>query len=200
MLNKNKERGILFIILANIVFATLYYIANKSTSLDNLYSIPTIAVIILVQYIIFRISASKVKNAQSIEKYYYKVLISSIMVLIAIQFIILYSYFNAKIDSYKVVSLIISYMLIYIGNIMPQIKQNYIIGVRTKKALNNEYVWRKSNIVGGITLVITGVLLFVISLVLSGKCLILILLASVILWSVFNDFYINIYCKKNKIY
>ena len=108
--------------------------------------------------------------------------------------------FHHEIDSYKVASLIISYMLIYIGNIMPQIKQNYIIGVRTKKALNNEYVWRKSNIVGGITLVITGVLLFVISLVLSGKCLILILLASVILWSVFNDFYINIYCKKNKIY
>ena len=175
MLNKNKERGILFIILANLVFATSYYIANKSTSLDNLYSIPTIAVIILVQYIIFRISASKVKNAQSIEKYYYKVLISSIMVLIAIQFIILYSYFNAKIDSYKVVSLIISYMLIYIGNIMPQIKQNYIIGVRTKKSQNIEYVWRKSNIVGGKTLVITGVLLFVISLVISGKCLILIL-------------------------
>ena len=52
MLNKNKERGILFIILANIVFATSYYIANKSASLDNLYSIPTIAVIILVHYMV----------------------------------------------------------------------------------------------------------------------------------------------------
>ncbi|NLZ34881.1 MAG: SdpI family protein [Clostridiales bacterium] len=198
-MDKNKNRGILFIILANIVFAVSYYIANKNSSTSNLYATLIIAVSILIQYVIFRTYAGKAKDMAAIEKYYYKVLISSTIVLMTIQFVLLYSYFNAKIDSYKIVSIIISYMLIYIGNIMPQIKQNFIIGVRTKKALSNEKVWRKANTIGGISLVIVGTILFIICLFMRGKYLIVLLLVGVVLWSIINDFYISVYCKKNKI-
>jgi len=54
VLDKNKNRGILFIILANIVFAVSYYIANKNSSTSNLYATLIIAVSILIQYVIFR--------------------------------------------------------------------------------------------------------------------------------------------------
>lgn len=198
-MNKNKDRGLLFIILADIIFAFLYYVANKNSWIDKLYIIPAISVAILVVYMIFRLYASKSKDIMVIQKQYYKVLVSTIMVLIIIQFVVLYSYFNVGIDSYKIVSVVISYMLIYIGNIMPQIKQNSIIGVRTKKTLNNENVWREANRVGGISLVIVGTILFVVSLVMNGRLLILILLVGVVVWSLINDIYISSYCKKNNI-
>lgn len=198
-MNKNKDRGLLFIILADIIFAFLYYVANKNSWIDKLYIIPAISVAILVVYMIFRLYASKSKDIMVIQKQYYKVLVITIMVLIIIQFVVLYSYFNVGIDSYKIVSVVISYMLIYIGNIMPQIKQNSIIGVRTKKTLNNENVWREANRVGGISLVIVGTILFVVSLVMNGRLLILILLVGVVVWSLINDIYISSYCKKNNI-
>jgi len=199
-LNKNKERGLLFIVLANIIFAFLYYFFSKENAIDKLYVIPVISVTILVVYIIFRIYSDKYKEIVKVEKYYYKVIISTIIVLLTIQFVLLYNHFNVGIDPYKIVSLAISYMLIYIGNIMPQIKQNSIIGVRTKKALNNETVWKLANRIGGISLVIVGVILFIVSLVFRGKILIVILLAGIVVWSIINDIYIGFYCKRNKTY
>ncbi|MGG7178443.1 SdpI family protein [Clostridium paraputrificum] len=199
MLNRNKERGILLIILANMFFSVFYYMTYKSIMIDNLYYLPVISFIILIQYLVFRINRNRIKNKEILDKYYYKFLLISTVTLMIIQFVLLYNFFNTKIDSYKIISLVISYMIIYIGNIMPQFKQNSIIGIRTKKTLSNEKVWKEANVVGGITLVITGGILFILSLLLSGKSLIIILLISIIIWSFINDIYISIYCKKNKI-
>lgn len=46
---------------------------------------------------------------------------------------------------------------------------------------------------------ITGIILFVVSLVLSGKILILTLLVVLIIWSLINDIYSNHYCRSNRI-
>lgn len=135
-MNKNKDRALLIIILTNIIFTFIYYIVNRNSSVDKLYVIPVISIAVLIEYIVFKTCALREKEFNNIEKYYFKTLIISVTVLIVIQYILLYSYFNAGIDSYKLVSLLISYMLIYIGNIMPQMKQNSIIGIRTKKSFN----------------------------------------------------------------
>lgn len=199
MMNKNKDRGLIFIILGNIIFTLLYYYINRADSLDKLYVIPIISIVILFQYIIFRSFSNKLKNIDIIKKYYYKVLISSTALLIFIQFTLLYNYFDTEVDSYKIISLAISYMLIYIGNIMPQIKQNSIIGVRTKRALNDEMVWKSANRVGGISLVIVGVILFIVSLIMKGKLLIVVLLIGIVIWSLINDIYLRWYFKRKNI-
>lgn len=53
-------------------------------------------------------------------------------------------------------------LLIAIGNYMPQIRSNYTLGIKTPWALNNEWVWKKTHAMGGITFIIMG-LLFLLS-------------------------------------
>lgn len=45
----------------------------------------------------------------------------------------------------------------YIGNIMPQIKPNYFMGLRTPWTLDNEEVWVKSHRIGGKIMFVGGI-------------------------------------------
>lgn len=192
MIISNKEKGLLFIIVANIVFTIFYYAGMKNDSSANLMCIPVIALVVLAQFIIFVIGRKMFENKKLQVKYYDKFLFITTITLLIIEFVIIFNLYSSKIDSYKIVSLLISYMIIYIGNIMPQIKQNSIIGIRTKKTLSDPDVWKKVNRTGGITLVIAGVILFIICLILSGKKLIIITLFGIIAWSILNDIYKHI--------
>ena len=53
-------------------------------------------------------------------------------------------------------------LFLVIGNYMPQIRNNYTLGIRTPWALENEWVWRKTHAMGGIVFCITGIL-FILS-------------------------------------
>ena len=50
-------------------------------------------------------------------------------------------------------------LLITVGNYMPQIRSNYTLGIKTPWALNNEWVWKKTHAMGGITFCIMGILM-----------------------------------------
>lgn len=50
-------------------------------------------------------------------------------------------------------------LLIVIGNYMPQIRPNYTLGIKTPWALNNEWVWKKTHNMGGITFIVMGLLM-----------------------------------------
>ncbi|NLL42467.1 MAG: DUF1648 domain-containing protein [Firmicutes bacterium] len=65
----------------------------------------------------------------------------------------------AEFDLVKVMFSLIGLALIIIGNVMPKLKRNSIAGLRTKWSLSSERAWRKSQRFGGITLMITGLLL-----------------------------------------
>ena len=46
-----------------------------------------------------------------------------------------------------------------LGNVMPKLKRNSLMGLRTKWSLSSDEAWRKSQRFGGITLAVTGILL-----------------------------------------
>lgn len=48
---------------------------------------------------------------------------------------------------------------IVMGNIMPKTKLNSIIGLRTKWSMKNEMTWKRSQRFGGITFIVSGVLI-----------------------------------------
>lgn len=50
---------------------------------------------------------------------------------------------------------------IIIGNIMPKLKNNSIIGFRTGKTMANEENWKKAQRFGGITCMVTGLLMII---------------------------------------
>lgn len=52
-------------------------------------------------------------------------------------------------------------VLIVIGNYMPKLKQNSLIGLRTNWSMKNEATWKKSQQFGGISFIAIGVLMVI---------------------------------------
>jgi len=59
------------------------------------------------------------------------------------------------------INLLIGFLFIGLGNVMPRLKSNWWMGIRTPWTLESENVWRSTHRVGGISFVIAGVLLIV---------------------------------------
>lgn len=81
-------------------------------------------------------------------------------------------------------------LLIIVGNIMPKLRHNSIIGLRTHWSLKNETTWKKSQRIGGITFIIAGILIILACLFTSASlCLFLslsILLLTVIIDTIYS--------------
>lgn len=56
-----------------------------------------------------------------------------------------------------VIPLAIGLLFIVIGNYMPQIKSNFLMGIRTPWTLSSDTVWRKTHLLGGYVFVIAGI-------------------------------------------
>jgi uncharacterized membrane protein len=59
------------------------------------------------------------------------------------------------------INLLVGLLFIGLGNVMPRLKSNWWMGIRTPWTLESEAVWRSTHRVGGITFVLAGLLLIV---------------------------------------
>lgn len=57
---------------------------------------------------------------------------------------------------------ILGFGMILIGNVMPKVRMNSALGLRTVWSMKNETTWKKSQHFGGITFIIAGILTLVI--------------------------------------
>lgn len=93
----------------------------------------------------------------------------------AIDYYYLYNSFN-QINNIKSLSLDINQiafislgiLMIMIGNIMPKIRKNSFIGLRTGWSLKNEQTWKKSQRFGGIVSIVIGFVFIIVSLFTDG--------------------------------
>lgn len=58
---------------------------------------------------------------------------------------------------------IIGALMIYMGNLLPKLKQNGWLGIRTSATLSNETVWKKTHKFGGYCGVLAGVVMIVMA-------------------------------------
>ncbi len=58
--------------------------------------------------------------------------------------------------------------MIIIGNIMPKLRMNSLIGLRTKWSMKDEATWKRSQRFGGITFIIGGIVVIVICCLTKG--------------------------------
>lgn len=64
--------------------------------------------------------------------------------------------------------------MLIIGNVMPKLRMNSMIGLRTSWSMKNEQTWKKSQRFGGISCVISGILMILASLMTRGlRCFML---------------------------
>ena len=76
---------------------------------------------------------------------------------------------------------ILGIFMMIVGNIMPKVKKNSVIGVRTPWSMKNEITWKKSQRFGGISFIISGVIILLVNfLTEANTCLIVSLIVLVI--------------------
>lgn len=85
-------------------------------------------------------------------------------------------------------------VLIVIGNLMPKVRKNSFVGLRTKWSMKNDITWKKSQLFGGICLMLTGIAFIVMSI--AGVSLLYLYLAILLITVVVCVLYSYIISKK----
>lgn len=73
-----------------------------------------------------------------------------------------------SIDSLKIVTVLMGFLFVFLGNIMPKSRKNSMIGLRTLWSEYNDITWRKSNLFGGYAFVCLGLFTVIFSLIFEG--------------------------------
>ena len=122
-----------------------------------------------------RFSAKHEENGRNNENV---CIIAGIMVLIlfnAMTGYFLYTDFN-KVENLSSVALdvnqlvfgILGVSMIIIGNIMPKVRMNSVMGLRTSWSMKNETTWKKSQWFGGISFIAGGIMIIVVCFLTRG--------------------------------
>lgn len=63
---------------------------------------------------------------------------------------------DVSVDLNSVLFAVVGITMIILGNCMPKLRKNSLIGLRTPRIMNDENLWKKSQRFGGITLIVGG--------------------------------------------
>lgn len=122
-----------------------------------------LALLIMFEYIP-KIDPKK-DNYQKHEKAYAIIKYMTILFLITINWIVIAINFNAPININLSIGLFMGILFLFIGNYMPQFRQNYFVGIKTPWTLANETVWKKTHQFGGYQFIISGILFILAGLI-----------------------------------
>ena len=114
------------------------------------------------------------------------IIVTGILILILFNALNGYSLYTSfhKVENLSSVSLDISQLvfgimgmlMIVIGNIMPKLRMNSMIGLRTHWSMKDEITWKKSQHIGGISFIIGGIIIIGICVTMKGiLCLLAVL-------------------------
>lgn len=126
-----------------------------------------------------KLAAKKEEHGENNKKV---IMITGILVLILFNALNVYSLYTSfhKVEDLSAVSLdigqlvfgIVGVLMIVTGNIMPKLRMNSMIGLRTYWSMKNEVTWKKCQRIGGISFIIGGIIMIGICIVMKGtSCL-----------------------------
>ncbi len=119
-----------------------------------------------------KISAKQEKSGKNNEKVTIITGLFSLVLFNAMTGYFLYTSFN-KVENLQGVAVeptqmifgILGVVMMIAGNIMPKAKKNSVIGVRTPWSMKNEITWKRSQHFGGISFIISGVVILFFSFI-----------------------------------
>lgn len=97
----------------------------------------------------------------------------------------------------KLIFVILGVLLVVLGNVMPKVRRNNMIGLRTRWSKSSDAVWQKSQRFGGIASVICGILLLISTLFFTGEAAAVILVVLLVAWIVLCVGASYVYYKKS---
>lgn len=101
-----------------------------------------------------------------------------------------------KIDMFSLLTFTFGIVFIIIGNVVPKTKMNHFLGLRTKWSMSSEEAWKKSQRFGGYTMIITGLITIILSLVLNGSASIFAMIITLIAMAIVDAAYSYFASKK----
>lgn len=118
-------------------------------------------------------------------------------------FYFLYADFNKiknlnsiPIDLSQLIFISTGVIMMILGNIMPKVKMNSMIGLRTTWSMKNEITWKKSQKFGGISFIIVGLLIIITNLFIKSSISIFLSLAILVASLPFDIYYTYKVAKK----
>ena len=164
-----------------------YGIDNQVTRWGSRYEALLFHIVtILMGYFLLAMSRLAAKQEEHGENNKKIIIVTGILVLIVFNVLngySLYTYFNKvenlssiPLDINQLVFCIVGVLMIVTGNIMPKLRMNSIIGLRTHWSMKNEVTWKKCQRIGGISFIVGGIIITGICIVLKGtSCLVSVL-------------------------
>ncbi len=76
--------------------------------------------------------------------------------------------YSVEADINRIFCILLGISFVIIGNFMPKLRNNSIIGLRTPWSMKNDTVWKKSQLFGGISFIVCGVLMIITGLFVEG--------------------------------
>ena len=83
-----------------------------------------------------------------------------------------------EIDILKILSIVMGISFILLGNFMPKAKNNSTVGFRLSWTRFSDVTWRKSNLVGGIAMIIQGIIMILGGIIFEGTVAMIIMLVT----------------------
>lgn len=104
------------------------------------------------------------KNYQKFGSYYDAFCVLMQVFMLAMNGIILTETFRpGTVSVPTITSMVVGILLLFIGNIMPKIKSNFYMGIKTPWSLSSEKVWYKTHRLGGKCFFLAGIVMIVSS-------------------------------------
>ncbi len=162
---------------------------------------------LLMGYFLLRMAKLAAKQEEHGENNKNVTIIVGILLLVlfnALNAYSLYTSFN-KVENLSSVSLdigqlvfgIIGVLMIVLGNVMPKLRMNSTIGLRTHWSMKNEVTWKKCQHIGGISFIIGGIIIIGICIAMKGTSCLLSVLGVWAILIVIDVFLTYIVAKRN---
>ena len=168
-----------------------YNIDNKVDRWGSKYEILIFPVVTILfgQFLLLmgRIAKKQEVQGNNNEKNGLIIGICSLLIFNIISGVMIYSFLSkseklsfASFELEQALFFLVGIIFIVIGNVMPKLKKNGVLGFRTNHSMKNDEIWKKCQRISGITIMITGTLISIFSLIFHNIIL-YVLIAIVIL-------------------
>ena len=158
---------------------------NGMASKFNLLIFPVVSILfgLLVHYMA-KHSVKEHNGNEGNEKIFFTIGTILLVFFNILNIILLFIAFNGfdSIDKfsfaiYKIIFILLGVIMVIMGNIMPKVRMNSYLGLRTPWSMKDEKSWKKCQRFGGIVLIIQGLLLIIAAaLTTAGLCVALCLI------------------------
>lgn len=122
----------------------------------------------------------KMDNYGRFSKYYYDFFFGFALFFLAMEAANIAIAMGAAINVGSIICFATGVLMLFVGNMMPKIKQNFFFGIKTPWALTDEENWFKTHRLGGKTFAAGGIVIMIAAFI-PGESKIWILLAAVLI-------------------